>query len=253
MRDLSSGLPNPRLQRTPSASPPSPLSRQPLGTGNEWRGDSASPRDHSSQRKHAMKMIGAVVLVYSFVSAGVSEASDLVIGQVHLRLGMSQGPTLAALSKDFQPKQVSVFEGKFLLWTRGGTSGVSHSAGSVSFKDGKLYRASKKWGGEVVSDTDDIDGLFSVLAEIAGTGGRVGRVHAETLRTPGTPKLPGSVVKIITIELPPDRKVLLQIYEPSYGASDLQGTKMVKFERSTSVDEFLVDLPLRKRGIEGQR
>jgi len=28
--------PNPRLQRTPSASPPSPLSRQPLGRGTSW-------------------------------------------------------------------------------------------------------------------------------------------------------------------------------------------------------------------------
>ena len=40
-------LPNPRLQRTPSATPPSPLSRKPLGVGRM----SCAPAGHAETEK----------------------------------------------------------------------------------------------------------------------------------------------------------------------------------------------------------
>jgi hypothetical protein len=185
-----------------------------------------------------------VVLVIAIgallVSPGV-QAADLVIGGVPLHLGMPQDQVLAALSKEFDAKQVSVAEGKYILWFRP-PNPLGRSAGSVSFKDGKLYRASKEWGETPtpVGGRTDTDGLFAVLAEIAGRGGRIGRVRAETLRAPGSPGITGSEVRLLTLELPPDRKILLQITEP------LPGSGAVSFQKSATVEELLVELPVAK-------
>ena len=54
---MSLAPPNPRLQRTPSASPPSPLSRQPLGSRElpaaAWRG-----QDHVTARTRGVVVGG---------------------------------------------------------------------------------------------------------------------------------------------------------------------------------------------------
>ena len=129
-------------------------------------------------------------------------------------------------------------EGKYILWFRS-PNPLGRSAGSVSFKDGKLYRASKQWGETPtpVGGRTDTDGLFAVLAEVAGSGGRVGRVKAETLRAEGRPGVTGSEVRSLTLELPPDRKILLRIWEP------LPNSGAVSFQKSATVEELLVEFP----------
>ena len=166
--------------------------------------------------------------------ADTAKAGDLVIGHVSLHLGMPQGAVLAALSKEFHPRQVSVEEGKYLLWTREPSTQLGYSAGTVSFREGKLYGASKFWGGSGVKGKDTAEGLFGVLAEIAGKAGKTCRITAETLRSGA--KTHGIDVKLVTIELPPDREVRLHIWEPS------QSPDGTWFEAGPSVDEFLVGL-----------
>ena len=82
---------------------------------------------------------------------------------------------------------------------------------------------------------DVANGLFGVLAEIAGKDGRTCRIKAETLRSPVRTK--GIDVKLVTIELPPDRMVMLKIFEPYLNPDGKT------FEAGPSVDEYLVTLP----------
>ena len=184
----------------------------------------------------AVLVVGLAVLLVSPI-----QGVDLVIGRVALHLGMPQDQALAALSKDFEPKLVSTAEGRYVLWLHSpnpfGTSG-----GSVWFKDGKLYRASKNWGEKPTSldGRNAVDGLFAALADIGGSGGRIGRVKAETLRAPGSPGITGSQVKLLTIELAPDRMVRLQITDP------IPSPGGYAFQTSATVDEFLVELPVAK-------
>ena len=183
-------------------------------------------------------LICSTVLALAVLVSGTASAGDLVIGHVSLYLGMPQGEALAALSKEFDAKQVSVTEGKYLLWTREPETGLHYSAGTVSFKYGKLYRASKFWGGEGVKGKDTNEGLFGALAEMVGKDGRACRIKAETLRPPAGAK--GVEVRLVTIELPPDRILRLQIFEPYVSADGKT------FESGPSVDEFLVALPTTK-------
>jgi hypothetical protein len=157
-----------------------------------------------------------------------------------LRLGMSQHAALAALSKEFDPKQVSISEGHYILWT-GPDTPLRQSAGSVWFKDGKLYRASKTWGETPTTrdGTNATDGLFAVLAGMAGRTGRLGNVKAETLRAPGSPGIRGTQVQLVSFEFPPDRVVRLTI------STDIPGTGSV-LDKTEIVDEILVELPVRK-------
>ena len=76
---------------------------------------------------------------------GALYAGDFVIGHVSVRLGMAQTEALAALGKEFDVKQVSVTEGKYLLWAKEAETKATYSAGTVSFRNGKLYRASRTW------------------------------------------------------------------------------------------------------------
>ena len=179
-------------------------------------------------------LITSTMLALSVLFTNAASAGDLVIGHVSLHLGMPQSEALPALSKEFDAKQVSVTEGKYLLWTREPETGLRYSAGTVSFKDGKLYRASKSWGGEGVKGKDTNEGLFSALAQIAGKAGRTCRIKAETLGTKG------AEVKLVTIELPPDRILRLRMPD-QYVSADGK-----TFEGGPSVDEFLIDLATRK-------
>jgi hypothetical protein len=113
---------------------------------------------------------------------------------------MPQEQALSALSREFDAKLVNVQEGRYILWTQDSISRVPRSAGRVSFKAGKLYRASKSWSETSFSHKATADGLFAVLAEIAGKEARTCRVKAETLRAPGTAEATGSVVKLLRIE-----------------------------------------------------
>jgi hypothetical protein len=154
---------------------------------------------------------------------------------------MPQDQVLAALSKDFEPKLVSSSEGRYVLWGHS-PNALSRSGGSVWFKGGKLYRASKNWGETPTfqGQRNAVDGLFAALAEVAGNGGRIGRVKAETLRAPGSPGVTGSQVKLLTIELAPDRMVRLQITDP------IPSPGGTGFQSSATVDELLVELPVAK-------
>jgi len=169
----------------------------------------------------------------SFISSH-GLAAELVIGHVSLHLGMPQAEVLAALGKEFDPKQVSDTEGKFLLWTREPETRAMYSAGTVSFRDGKLYRASKAWGTGGIKGKDVAEGLFGVISALAGKEGRTCTIKAETLRVP--PGGNGVDVRLVTIDMPPDRRVLVRIYEP-HPSPDRQW-----IEAGPDVDEYLVDL-----------
>ncbi len=164
------------------------------------------------------------------------QASDLVIGNVHLQLGMSKDAALSSLANEFEPKQVSAREGKYILWTKYRAGEISRSAGSVSFANGKLYRATKNWSDDLAGDETKMSSLFAVLAEVAGKSGRPSRVKAQTLRAEPVGNASGTEVRLITIELPPDREVLVQMnkYLPAPGQSPIFP--------STSVEEILTDL-----------
>ncbi len=183
-------------------------------------------------------MTRTVILVIALAGAlvGSVDGAELTIGKTPLQLGMPQAQVLAALSTEFDPKQVSVAEGKYILWGRSTIASAS-SAGSVSFKDGKLYRASKAWGQTPtrLGAMNALDGLFAALSEIAGAAGRVGRVKTQTIRTPGLAGAAGTEVRLVTVEMPPDRVVLLQTTMPLPGQAE--------FGASTTVDEYLVELP----------
>ncbi|MEP6994250.1 MAG: hypothetical protein ABI968_06975 [Acidobacteriota bacterium] len=161
-------------------------------------------------------------------------AGDLVIGHVAVHLGMPEKEALAALSKEFAPEQVSVSEGKYNLRAREHGTYDPSFAGSVSFRDGKLYRASKFWGGGGLKDKSSEEGLYGVLADLAGKDGRTCRIKAETLRSGA--KVNGQDVKEVTIDFPPDRKVTLRIWQPSVGGQEQPLTFF------PSVDEFLMDV-----------
>lgn len=184
-----------------------------------------------------MRTTAAICFTLGCLVAVPATSEDLTIGHVRLALGMPQKQALDELSKEFDPKQVSVVEGKYLLWSR--HLGYLSSAGSVSFRDGKLYRASKTWGEDPrpMGARDVTDGLVGVLSEIAGKGWRVGRVRAEILRAPGRDGISGSVVKLVTLELPPDRRIYIQVNEPLTVANG------VAFDRGITVEEVLVEPP----------
>jgi hypothetical protein len=176
-----------------------------------------------------MKLLRYLALVaLGTLTSGLVTAGDLVIGHVAVRLGMDQQQALAALRKEFDVRQVSVSEGKFLLWTREPETQASYSAGSVSFRAGKLYRASKIWGEGGVKNRDPLDGFFRVLAESAGKAGKACTITAETLRGPaGENSLD---VRLVNIELAPDRKIQIRIFDshgPGYAPPE--------------VDEWLVE------------
>jgi hypothetical protein len=185
-----------------------------------------------------MRTLTFLTVISLSVAIGAAQAGELVVGHVRLHLGMPQEEALPVLSREFDARLVSESEGTYLLRTR---DPFSHApAGRVSFKAGKLYRASKTWSETSVNHKATADGLFAVLAEIAGKEGRTCRVKAETLQAPGTREVTGSVVKLLTIELAPDRKVLLRIMEPLVSPGGLP------FQPITNVDELLVDLPAPK-------
>ena len=115
----------------------------------------------------------------------ICSAGDLVIGHVSLRLGMPKAGTLAALGKEFDVKQVSVTEGKYLLWTREPETKTAYSAGTVSFRNGKLYRASKTWATAGVKNMNEAaGGLFAALSGAGCHDGKACKVKTEALRTP---------------------------------------------------------------------
>ena len=182
-----------------------------------------------------MKLL-ALLLVTS-LSTATASAGELIVGHVHLTLGMSKDVALAALQKEFEPKQVSVSEGKYLLWTKYRAGEGPRSAGSVSFANGKLYRATKNWSDELASDETKMAALFSALSEVTGSAGRSGRVRARTLRAEPSGSASGSEVKLITIEIPPDRVVLVQM------TRDLPAPNQRPFMPTTSVQEVLLALP----------
>jgi hypothetical protein len=176
----------------------------------------------------------AVVFFSGPVRAG--HPQELIIGHVRLHLGMRQEKALPALSREFDTRLVNLAEGTYLLWTRDKPEGVPRAAGKVSFKAGTLYRASKFWGDSFFGHKATADGLFAVFAEIAGRESQICRVKAETLRAPGTAEATGSLVKLLTIEVPPNRMVRLQITEP------LMSPGGVPFQPTTGVEEILTDL-----------
>ena len=183
-------------------------------------------------------MASARVLVVFAVLQVASQVhgSDLVVGNVRLQLGMPKDAALSALAKEFEPKEVSVREGKYLLWTKSRVGEISRSAGSVSFANGKLYRATKNWSDEVASDETKMSSLFAVLAQLAGTSGRPSRVKAQTLRAGPVGNISGTEVRLITIELPPDREVVVQMNK------DLTALGESPIFPSTSIQEVLTDL-----------
>ncbi len=187
-----------------------------------------------------MRPLALLTVISLCAGPHAAQGGELVIGHVHLHLGMPKEEVLPALSKEFDPKLVSESEGEYLLWTRDPVSHVPMSAGRVAFKAGRLYRAAKTWAEDPHGGMATADGLFAVLAEAAGREGRECRVKAETLRAPGTPGITGTEVKLLTIELPPDRRVLLQIHRP------LMSPGGFAFEPSATVEELLMELSARK-------
>ena len=169
------------------------------------------------------------VLVFLITSAAA--ASDLTIGHVRLTLGMPKDAVLAALSQEFVPKQVSVTEDKYVLWTK-----AYHSAGSVSFANGKLRLASKTWSDDDAPEESKMADLFAVLAEVTGGQGQSGNIKARTLRAESRQGISGSEIKLIEIELPPDRRIIVQM------TKDLPAPGQPRFSASTSVNEVLTDL-----------
>jgi hypothetical protein len=160
---------------------------------------------------------------------------ELVIGHIHLRLGMKAEDVLPQLTKEFVPRQVSEREGKYLLWTKD-SSGLPHSAGSVSFSNGRLYRATKTWADEPADSPATARELFSALEAFAGKEGKAAKVKAGTFRAVPRGSAAGTQVKLITIEFPPDRRFEMRFYE------SLPAPGERPFEPSTSVEETLGEL-----------
>jgi hypothetical protein len=152
-----------------------------------------------------------------FLCGAVSAGGDLVIGHVPVRLGMSQTEALAALGKEFDVNQVSIAEGKYLLWTREPETKTSYSAGAVSFRNGKLYRASRTWATAGIKNLNEsATGLFGALSNVGCQGGTSCTVKAETLKTPANARN-GEDMDLVTINAPPDRKVVVKIRKPHAG------------------------------------
>lgn len=159
----------------------------------------------------------AVGFLLGVLLCGVLSAGDLVLGHVTVRLGMAQTEALAALGKEFDVKQVSVAEGKYLLWTREPETKTSYSAGAVSFRNGKLYRASRTWATAGIKNLNEsATGLFGALFDAGCQGGRSCTVKAETLKTPASAPN-GEDIDLVTINAPPDRKVFVKIWKPHAG------------------------------------
>jgi hypothetical protein len=175
-----------------------------------------------------------VGFLFGVLSCASTFAADLVIGPVPVRLGMPEAEALAVLGKAFDVKQVSVSEGKYLLWTREPETKTPYSAGSVSFRDGKLYRASKTWATAGVKNVNDAAaGLFAALSSLGCQKGRPCQVQAETRHTPAN--LPNAEdVDLVTIDAPPDRKVFVKIWKPHAGGNAMPFSQW-------SVEEFLME------------
>jgi len=149
---------------------------------------------------------------------GALYAGDFVIGHVSVRLGMAQTEALAALGKEFDVKQVSVTEGKYLLWAKEAETKATYSAGTVSFRNGKLYRASRTWATAGVKNMNEAPGgLFAALSAAGCRTGKTCRVKAETLQTPAG-GANGEDIDLVTIEAPPDRSVFVTIWRPHAGS-----------------------------------
>jgi len=163
-------------------------------------------------------------------------ATDLVIGHVPVRLGMPQAEALAALGKEFEVKQVSVAEGKYMLWTRESETRTPYSAGEVSFRNGKLYRASKTWAIDGIKNMNDAaKGLFAALSGVGCQKATPCKVWTESHRTPAS--LPnGQDIDLVTIDAPPDRKVFVKIWTVHAGAAAMPLSEW-------EVAEYLVEVP----------
>jgi len=182
-----------------------------------------------------MKLTTAAFIL-AFACTAPAQSGELVIGHVHLTLGMAKETVLVELNKEFEPKQVSAKEGKYLLWTKVAANELPRSAGSVSFEQGRLYRASKNWSDELASDETKMPSLFESLSQVAGSGGRSGRVRARTLRAEPIGNISGSEIRLITIDFPPDRQIEVQMN------TELPAPGEKPFYPSTSVREVLTDV-----------
>lgn len=183
-----------------------------------------------------MKLRRWIPCLGALLVSGSVCAGDLVIGHVSVRLGMSQTEALSALAKEFDVKQVSVTEGKYLLWTREAETKTAYSAGTVSFRNGKLYRASKTWATAGVKNKNDAaGGLFAALSAAGCQSGKTCKVKAETLRTPaGSPN--GEDVDLVTIQAPPDRSVFVTVWRPQAGCDPVLNCEW-------KVEEYLMEGP----------
>ena len=178
----------------------------------------------------------AIGLLVGLLFCAGASAADLVIGDVAVRLGMPQADVLSALGKEFDVKQVSVAEGKYLLWTKEPETKLPYSAGEVSFRNGKLYRASKTWAAAGVKNMNDAaQGLFAALSAAGCLKSSPCKVKTESLRTPAN--LPnGQDVDLVTIDAPPDRRVFVTIGKAHAGAAAMPFPEW-------EVEEYLMVVP----------
>src|SRR6266498_119601 len=126
-----------------------------------------------------MRPLALLTVISLCAGPHAAQGGELVIGHVHLHLGMPKEEVLPALSKEFDPKLVSESEGEYLLWTRDPVSHVPMSAGRVAFKAGRLYRAAKTWAEDPHGGMATADGLFAVLAEAAVANAPASQVSIE--------------------------------------------------------------------------
>jgi hypothetical protein len=163
----------------------------------------------------------AVGFLLGVLLCGALPAGDLILGHVPVRLGMPQTEALAALGKEFDVKQVSVAEGQYLLWTREPETKMRYSAGAVSFRNGKLYRASRTWATAGVKNKNEAaEGLFAALSGAGCQREKACNIRVESLRVPAN--VPnGEDIDLVTIQAPPNRSVSVKIWKPHAGCDPM--------------------------------
>ena len=119
------------------------------------------------------------VLFFAFVRVALAEEPSLSVGGMSVKLGMPQSEVLTQMQKYYQVSELS--DGTWAIQDRR----TNKTRGLITFKDGKVYSASRVWGhfsGQALRDFTQI--LFSAVANLNEEGQNLAFVQTTTDRSP---------------------------------------------------------------------
>ena len=121
-----------------------------------------------------MKAFHPIMMVLVVLVAGASDQqqeadTEILLGGILLRLGMSQDEALESLGTVYELRHVDNVAGNWSVLRRGGPP--YRSVGGVAFKDQKLIFVNKHWGPDAEPSADALAKAFYGAVQSVTAGG----------------------------------------------------------------------------------